>query len=217
MSHLHHELVLADFTTSIQKSQTLVRAAHQWSLHGYGPTNPRFTSWHRRTLIEFSFLRSFLAWESFLEATFVLYLIGKKPARRRHGPRCYFKPKNRKHALQLLLPETGRKYVDWDELSTVLLRSKRVFEDGEPFDTALSPRLNMFEQMHIVRNAVAHRSESSQLKFQKLVRDKHKYLPSGITVGDFLDSVIPSTTPPITQLDFYVDGMSKSAGILVPV
>ncbi len=216
MPHFRHELVLHDFNSYVRQSRNLVSAARLWIVPKYGPTRPRFTTLHRNMLIELAFMRSYLAWERFLEESFILYLLGRKPQHRRYAPKRSVTPRNWNHAFQLLLPETGRAYADWDNVDTIRVRAKRFFVNGEPFESALTPRLHLFQEIQVIRNAIAHRSLSSQVKFQDLVRDKLKYLPPNITVGGFLESVIAGTSPPVTYLDRYMDGMCRTAETIVP-
>jgi hypothetical protein len=135
MPHQRPDLVLRDLDESLKQSQSLVIAAHQWILPGMGPQRPRFTIAHQDMLIELAFLRSFLAWERFLEESFVLYLLGKKSPRR-YSPRRFIQPPNREYAIQLTLPES-RPYADWDNHESVLIRARRFFVNGEPYESVL--------------------------------------------------------------------------------
>jgi len=213
MPHFKHELIVSDFNKYIGQSQRLVFAARQWA---GASTVPKFTTFHRDILIELAFLRAFLAWERFLEESFILFLLGKRPRRMRRSPRPFVRPKSWQHAFDLLSPEKGRGYVDWDNLDYVRVRAKRFFPEGEPFETALIPRLNLLHEMRTVRNAIAHRSFTSQEKFEKLARAKLGYLPSRLTVGFFLESAIPGTHPVQSYLDYYLAGVSSAASTLVP-
>ena len=134
----------------------------------------------------------------------------------RRSPVAYVRPNSWRHAFDLLLPENGRGYINWDNLQHVRQRAKRFFKDGEPFEKVLIPRLHLIQDMQIVRNAIAHRSLTSQEKFEKLVRDKLGSLPPRLTVGSFLDTSIPSTHPVQSYLDGYLAGISSAASALVP-
>ena len=214
MVHFRLESALQDFRTNVRQSQRLAVAARQWNITS-GGMRPRFTIIHRNMLVEFAFLRSYLAWERFLEETFILFLIGKRPQRRRRVLKCYVAPKNRNHALEMILPE-GRRYVDWDSPDLVCTRAKRFFAGGEPFESALAPRLNLLNELQIIRNAIAHRSIKSERKFHQLVRDKLGYLPAGISVGSFLETLVPRTHPPLANIDHYLDRINVVASIIVP-
>lgn len=216
MPRLKHELVLSDFNKYLDDSKKLVVDARKWVVPAIGPKKPRFTVFHHHILIELAFLRSYLAWERFLEESFILYLIGKKPLRRRQTLRRLATPKSHTHAIQLILLETKRSYVDWDNPDLVRDRAKRWFSDGEPFVNALTSRQNQFFEIKKIRNAIAHRSMTSQSTFQSLVRDKLTYLPTNISVGGFLEHNLPAVLPPITFLDSYLDCMSRTAKVIVP-
>jgi hypothetical protein len=216
MRHFKHELVLRDLSANVSQSRSLVFSARRWTAASSGSIKPKFTTTHRNLLIEMAFLRCFLGWERFLEESFILYLLGKKPRRRRRYPSCHVTPKSWKHANQLILPETGRSYVDWVNLRNVRNRANRFFANGEPFESALTPRFYMFDEMRVIRNAIAHRSHSSQNNFHNLVRSKLTYLPPKITVGEFLESPITGVHPPQTFLDLYLDGLQRTAVAIVP-
>ena len=211
MTHVAIEPVASDLRLSLRQSRGLASAARQWVNPALGPRRPAFSSAHRCTLVELAFLRSFLAWESFLEETFLLYVLGKKPRSRKHPRKRFILPRDREHALELLLPEGRRDYVMWDNPEVVLARAKRFLKDGEPFQNALSPRLNALKEMQTIRNAIAHRSIVSQQKFSNLVRDRLGTLPLGITVGVYLETPIPSSTPPTLQLDRYLQEIEAGA------
>jgi len=217
MVHLKHELVLHDFRNYMKQSGKLAIAARQWIIPSNSLVRPRFTPLHRNILIELAFLRSYLAWERFLEEAFILFLIGKKPRRRRRPPRCFVTPKSRQHAFQLILPETGRSYIDWDNPEIVRIRAKRFFANGEPFESALTSHLYLFQEIQVIRNAIAHRSLTSEEKFHRLVRDKLTYLPANVSVGSFLETTMTGINPPITYLDYYLDGISRTAELIVPL
>lgn len=114
MAHSAIEPVASDLYGYLKQSRSLASAARQWLNPAFGPTKPKFSPTYRSTLIEVAFLRSFLAWESFLEESFLLYLLGKKPRKRRRPPKRYVTPRDREHALTLMLPEKGRDFVMWD-------------------------------------------------------------------------------------------------------
>jgi hypothetical protein len=217
MARLRHELVLLDFHSYVRRSRKLASEARQWSTLGTSVLRPRFTSGHYHLFVELAFLRSFLAWERFLEEAFILYLIGRKPRRRRRAVRRLAIAKSHPHACKLLrLEAPSRPFVDWDNPSTVCERSKRWFSDGEPFVGALTARQNLLDEIRTLRNAIAHRSLNSQEKFFKLYRDKLGYLPANPTVGAYLDQLIAGVRPPTSYLDHYLDGLLSSAKQIVP-
>ena len=70
--------------------------------------------------------------------------------------------------------------------------------------------------MKTVRNAIAHDSASARDKFEEMVRNELKTLPPNTTVGSFLLTTKPKTTPPISFFESYLDSIIKVADEIVP-
>ena len=210
MSHNAIEPVVAHFLRSLMQARSLASAAHQWLDPNFGPRSPLFSPSHTYALIELAFLRSFLAWESFLEESFLLYILGKKPRHRKLARKRYVLPAGHKHAQTFLLPEGGS-YAEWDKPDKVLARANKLLRGGEPFESAISPRRNTLLDMHAIRNALVHRSDTSRLSFEKVARNSLGTLPPNITVGSYLDTLLPHSTPPLTQLEAYLVAIEKAA------
>jgi hypothetical protein len=209
------DLVLRDLDESLRQSQRLAIAAKQWMLPNQGPQRPRFTIAHQDMLIELAFLRSFLAWERFLEESFVLYMLGKKSPRH-YSPRRFIEPPKREYAIQLTLPE-NRQYADWDNHEVVLIRAHRFFVDGQPYERVLKTQSYLFQELQTIRNATVHRSTSSHEKFQKLVRNKIGSFPPHLNVGRFLATTEPKSSPPASFFDYYLNHLLQSAYQIIPV
>ncbi|MCG3119530.1 MAG: hypothetical protein ALAOOOJD_01957 [bacterium] len=207
--------VLKDFDKSILRSQGLAGAAQQWIVRANGPQKPRFTIAYRNMLVELAFLHLFLAWERFLEESFLLYMVGKKSPRK-YAPQRFVTPPTRIHAYQLTLPEWGRSYAEWDNPEVVRQRAKRFFKKGDPYESTLSAHTHVLKEMRTIRNAIVHRSISSQDNFDKLVRNKLGYLPSNLRVGSFLITVVRSHVVPISYLDYYLKGLINAARDIIP-
>jgi len=207
--------VLRDFDKNISRSQGLAGAAQQWLVRANGPKIPRFTIAYRDMLVELAFLHLFLAWERFLEESFLLYMLGKKSPRK-YAPQRFVNPPTRFHAYRLTLPEWGRPYAEWDNPEAVRERAKRFFKKGDPYESALSAHTHVLKEIRTIRNAIVHRSISSQDNFDKLVRNKLGYLPSNLRVGAFLITVVRSHAVPISYLDYYLNGLINAARGIIP-
>ncbi len=214
MSRQSPALVLQDLDNNLKQSQSLILAAQQWTLPNLGPRRPRFSIAHRDMLIELAFLKSFLAWEKFLEESFVLYLLGKKSPRN-YSPKRFIEPPNREYAIKLTLPE-NRLYADWDNHETVQIRAQRFFVNGEPYYRILTSNTYLFRELQTVRNAMVHRSTSSHEKFEKLVRDQLGALPPRLNVGKFLIITQPHSNPPVSFFDRYLTQITRSAHQIIP-
>ena len=163
-------------------------------------------------MVELAFLRSFLAWERFLEESFLLYLLGKRAPRGRQ-PRRFAMPPDAKAARELVLG--SRRYATWDGPAT-LDRAKVFFRAGRPYANAIEPRRYLLQEVQTVRNAIAHQSEVARRKFEKLVRDKLGTLPPKTTVGKFLTTAVSGSIPTRSFLELYLDEMALVAREIVP-
>ena len=109
-----------------------------------------------------------------------------------------------------------RSYVDWTRIPALRERAKTFFKNGEPYDSAVSSHQNMFQQMNIIRNAIAHSSDYSREKFKRLVRDQLGTYPRGLTVAKFLGTPKPGAVPPITFIEYYLSTVDLIADAIVP-
>jgi hypothetical protein len=164
-------------------------------------------------MTEMAYFRVYLAWEVFLEETFVLYLMGRQAPRGRAVSRLSFPP-NADFAKDWVIPE-GRPYASWAE-DKVLRRSERFFRDGRPFAGVMRSNLNALHEARRIRNAIAHDAPQAREKFEEVVRQRLGTLPPNTTVGSFLSMTQPGTTPPSSFLELYVSRFEKMAGSIVP-
>jgi len=164
-------------------------------------------------MTELAFLRGFLAWETLLEESFILYLLGQKPPRGR-APHRYAFPPNQRAAMDWVAE--GRSYARWTVATDVSRRAERVFRDGRPFAPVLRGNQNMLEEARIIRNAIAHESMSARDKFENLVRTKLGTLPSNLSVGGFLGTAVPTSAPPVSFLELYFGKIEFTARQIIP-
>ena len=165
-------------------------------------------------MTELAYLHAYLAWEVFLEETFVLYMIGKKVPRRA-APQRYALPPSRQHAKDWVAE--GRDHAKWDP-SAVASRAQRFFRGGEPYLAVLRGNKNVLDQAKTIRNAIAHESDSAREKFNKVARDSLAgTLPPRLTPGRFLDLTVPASAPPQSFLDFYLEKIEFVASQIVPI
>jgi hypothetical protein len=78
----------------------------------------------------------------------------------------------------------GRYYLDWLPYDNFTLpRAKRYFVNGEPFKQLDEIQKKSLTDYHMIRNAIAHKSDSAQKKFQNLISGltlyPHEKSPSG--------------------------------------
>jgi len=213
MARTRLDLVLRDLSASLSDALALVIATSQWRNFSTGPGIPPFKQKHYSTIVGLSYLQGFLAWEQFIEESFILYLLGKKsPSGFR--PFRYAFPPNRKHAQDLA--KGDRRFSDWTNASHVVEKAQRYFRDGKPYYDALRSRTNLLSEMKTIRNAITHRSSESDERFQALVRTKLTYYPSDVSPGGFLDTVVAGSSPPQRYLEYYFEQLEAVADKIVP-
>jgi hypothetical protein len=161
-------------------------------------------------LYEAAFIRAFVAWERFLEESFMSYLLGRKP-RRGRAPHRYYRPPNRDVAWRILREMSGmRQYVDWTDPAMVQRRAEVVFSNGGRF-RKLGAANQDLQGMKKVRNAISHHSGDALAKFEGLVREKLETLPKGTTPGSFLGTMVPTSGGARTFLDEYLELIERLA------
>jgi hypothetical protein len=202
------------FVRTLGESRRLAADAYSWALPQKNGRRAIISAKRRDLMTEHAFLHSFLAWENFLEESFVLYLAGHKPPRGR-GPDRYAFPPSLEVATEWVVPE-GRSYATWTTAAHVANRAERFFRGGWLYSPVLRSNQNTLEESRIMRNAIAHSSASVRLKFEKLVREKLGVLPPRVTVGAFLWMSVPRSTPPISFMEYYVEKIEFAAKQLVP-
>lgn len=100
--------VLAELVRGLSECRQISADAYRWSLAG---AHPHISRRRRDYMTEMALLRAFLAWEVFVEESFVLYLSGQRPPLGRAPSRYAFPPSYRM-ALDWVVPE-GRSYASW--------------------------------------------------------------------------------------------------------
>lgn len=184
--------------------------AYAWSIPGAAH---KISQKRRDAFVEQAYLSAFLSWEVFLEEAFLLYLLGQKAPRGRSPVRYAFPP-SRDHAEDFVRED--RNFATWSVSTAVTTRAKRFFREGRPFAPALQAHQSRLDEARTIRNAVAHESSSAREKFENLVRLKLTTLPPKTTVGGFLLTMLPGTSPPTTVMEHYFTVVETAAALIVP-
>lgn len=180
--------VFSDIESQIKSSRKLVAKVRRM----------RMPQIQVELVAELAFLRVFIAWENFLEQSFLRYLVGAR-SRSGQAPTKYVNPKNLDHARQVVC--SGREYFQWNSASKVVQIAETYFRDGEPFKPILEGISAELKDMATIRNRIAHRSTSARDRFNSLVRKNFGHGKPGMTPGRFL---LTSTTPS-SQSSFFDD------------
>lgn len=187
------------FNSEIEKSFTLIRVIAN--------IKPKLHQKYVFLVVELSFLKVYIAWEQFLEDTFVNYIMGRK-TRKGYKVKSFVNPKNFIHAKGII--NEGRNYSKWD-YDEVIRKSLLFLKNGYPYKNTLQPISNYLKEMSYIRNSIVHGSSHSMERFKSIVRSKIKYAPAKITPGEFLLKIESKTKKTFFQhyTDFVVDASKK--------
>ncbi len=141
-------------------------------------------------VINGAFLNLFMAFERFLECSFICYMLGQPGLNGVTVPRCV-SPKEETHALKLI--KGTNRYADFTNRDTIVKLSKNFFENDGPY-IVLNSISVAFEEMKKIRNAISHVSLESEETFLNLVRTKLGSLPPNINTAVFLNSAVSGTS-----------------------
>jgi hypothetical protein len=176
-------------------------------------TRPGGKAIHVRDLEEIAglaVLKLTLAWESFLEDSFLRYVCGATSCAGGAPTLSVPKEPNLKQAYASLL--SGQKFLGWQPSATTK-RANKCFVKGEPYDAAIGGAKTDLEQISSIRNRVAHRSPYSIKEFQAVVVAELGYVPKGMTAGRFLLTPLPSKGGAIA-LDHYRGILTATAFLI---
>ena len=206
MPHYKLSIVHSQFSNQITVARDFANAV---VFSGSSLSNMR----HKEMVLEVCFLQAVIAWEDFLENTFILYLLGKKSPGR-FKPIRYVTPKNWEHARDLTVPD-AMEYADWLRLDKLQDRASKFFKDGQPF-SRLSTRLNFLGEVIKIRNAVAHSGEKARKKMRPIIINHVGIYLTSMTPGALL---MHTPNPSIRQksvYDYFVDGLEDLSNEIVP-
>jgi len=203
---------LVAFSRILHEARSLADDAQKWSLPKKPGARPQITRHRRDTFIGVAFLQAFAGWEIFLEETFLLYLIGHKAPKATRPLRCGF-PSTRTAASEWCTD--GKDFAKWN-VADVQRRADRWLRGGLPYTPVFQGQQANLNKLITIRNAIAHESSSAKGKFETLVRAELGALPLNATVGSFLVTIVPNSTPPVSFLEFYLDKLEFAANNIVP-
>ena len=151
-------------------------------------------------------LKMTLAWESFVEETFLRYLCGAKSAAGMAPTLLAPKHLTLPAAFKSLVGSA--QFLGWHPNTTVKRAAKHFDPAGDPFLTPVGGAKSVLIEMADVRNRIAHRSDHSVQVFQDVVRNHFGAVPRGMTPGRFLLGPLPSG---VTAFDHYAAQLAATA------
>jgi len=175
---------------------------------------------------EMAFLYVFAAWEEFVEESFVKYMTGSGTKAFVPALRCG-KCDNMSHALKVLSGrpdyDPRKHYMSWTSPKIVIQRAKVFFDSGLPFSFVLNKYLVELADARVLRNHIAHRSDSTQKDFQKMLKTYGRIMQSGDSVGWFLGrnaskkfTHLPASAIRASYFDAFLSMFEDAAKAIVP-
>jgi hypothetical protein len=196
---------LADFrATNLELVSHINFANHKYAKGAY-----KIARNLREFICESAFLRIFIAWESFLENSFVDYLLNE-PSILNKRPAKWVNPINKEHAQEIII---GTKpYMDWSNPETIRKMSQIFFHEGYVFNTTLSAIKNDLMDLRAIRNSTAHLSSSTSGKLDGVSCRILNTPSSNYTAYRLLFSVDPrSGAANLSVLDRYLQILDVAA------
>jgi len=158
--------------------------------------------------VQASFLGIFVAWEAFLETTFIDYTLGV-PSITGQQMSKYVSPIDRAHSNRILIG--SQKYVDWANSETVVRLANLYLKNGEPFNTNLKSIQSHITDLKTIRNACAHLSSTTSTQLDSVASRLLGTPISGVTVTALLTATDPNGQPGETILDRYLSFLDACA------
>lgn len=198
---------LIDFRTAVNECNNHIAFAHQQYANGTYKINSSL----RKFISESAFLKIFIAWESFLEQSFIDYLMGL-PSIQNNRPAKWATPIDEEHAHQLLIGT--QKYVDWANPEITRKLSKIYFHQGYVFNTQLGAVNTELLDLKTIRNSAAHLSSSTSSKLDGLSSRLLNRQCTNYTAYKLLFSNAPNSAAGDTILTNYLNLLDLSAEII---
>jgi hypothetical protein len=196
--------------TEIQRSITGFQSTISWITVKDPQGGYTYSEVLRDFIIESAFLKLFVAWESFLEATFIAYLMGNQP--RTGVPVTRFATPQSIDAANKMLVGTQR-FVDWANPEIVMRLASLFFRDGFPVRYALASAHQDLVDMKVVRNACAHLSRTTKPAFDQITSRTVSKQYQEFPVSSFLLASNPATKTAVHE--HYVGTIRTAAKLIL--
>jgi hypothetical protein len=185
---------LVEFRQNVTKVNNYIELAYEQD----SSSNNLRTDEEIEFLVTSAFLKFFIAWESFLEKSFVSYLTGEESLDGNQLVR-YASPVDEKHAHRILIGTQN--YVAWSNNETVNKIAGLYLENSEPYLTSLNSISRDLSDLRVIRNASAHISSSTQTKLDAVASRVLRTQISNIDVSDLVTRISPEdNTKTILQM-----------------
>ncbi len=153
---------------------------------------------------EASYLRMFVAWEDFLESTFVRFLCGYCTTTNFSAHTLVQAPSNLSSATTVMLG--GQQYFLWHSPQRVVNKSKSFFTLGR-HETVISSATARLESLGAVRHRIAHGQDDAVTKFDAATMSLCGKRYPGANPAAFLRDWVPNTFPRLRWIEAVADDL----------
>jgi len=211
MPRLDVQHCLRDFELNLNEALNLLTESNSYRVQNAQGAFIHIGSRRKELFASIALLKMHMSWEDFLENVFVRYLCGGQTASG-YSPILLQVPFSViTTAYSTLLGRNN--YINWSP-HNVISQASRFFDLGEPFSSAIAASRNKLNEINIVRNRFAHRSDFATNEFEKVIRNTLGYIPRGINSGRWLMMIDPSN-PGLMFLDGYASILRVTARSIV--
>lgn len=162
----------------------------------------------RDFITDSAFLKLFIAWETFLEHSFIQYMLGE-PSILGTAVVRYVQPRDEQHANKLLIGT--QKYVDWSNPDIVKRLCNLFFDTANPFDTFISSMMTDLFDLKTVRNAAAHLTSTTRQQLDSVGTRRLKRPCTNLKVSDYIFAIDPDSASGDTILTTYLNKLDVGA------
>lgn len=195
---------LNNYRNSITEANTFIGIAFQQDAAG-AYTHQQF---QRDFITDSTFLKIFIAWETFLESSFINYMLGELSILGNPVVR-YSQPIDFQHANKLIIGTQS--YFDWSDPNKVKQLCNLYFGAGNPLDTYISAIMTDLRDLKTIRNAAAHLSSTTTAALDAVASRKLRRQCVNITVSQLIFSADPNSPTGGTVLQTYLNILDISA------
>lgn len=195
---------LNNFRDSVVEANGFIALAYQQD----GSGNYILPQNQRDFISDSAYLKLFIAWESFLESSFIQYMLGE-PSILGNTVTRYVQPVDEKHANKLIIGTL--KYVDWSNPEIVKRLCNLYFTAGNPIDTYVSSMMADLFDLKIVRNAAAHLTSTTRQQLDSVGTRRLKRACTNLKVSDYIFAVDPDSSASETILTTYLNKLDITA------
>lgn len=161
----------------------------------------------RSFIVEAAVVKLFVAWERYLEQSFLSYLMGF-PSTRGTVVVKYLTAPTLEHTAKILVGT--QKYVDWGNPEILVRLAGLHFEPADPFSVVIPNLLSDLFDLRAIRHAAAHLSTTTSAQLDAVALRRLKRPSVDATVYHLVTAEDPSAAP-LTVLQSFRVQLSSAA------